>query len=148
MTWMLELGYTKPPDGLSANWRGHWSTKARSTAEVRALVKHLAIHAGIEPMQRCQVEVIWVVADKRRRDADNAAPFAKAIFDGLAADKGVSAHIVADDDPAHMVKIMPRIEYRPNTTPHFEVIVTDLSFRPDAIDQVVSDRVNNNEENN
>lgn len=114
---------------------------ARSTASVRALVKHFAIEAGIEPMQRCQVEVIWCVKDKRRRDADNAAPFAKAIFDGLAADKGVSAHIVADDDPAHMVKLMPRIEYRPDTTPHFEVIVTDLTHRSDAVDQLTKERL-------
>src|SRR5690349_3046921 len=134
MAWLLELGYTKPPKGLSANDRTHWAVKSKSTAEVRALVKHLAIHAGIEPMQRCQVEVIWVVTDRRRRDADNAAPFAKAIFDGLAADKGVSAHIVADDDPEHMVKLMPRIEYRPGCTPHFEVIITDLSHRTDAIE--------------
>jgi len=141
MTWALELGYTKPPDGLSANWRGHWATKARSTAEVRALVKHLAIEAGITPMQRCQVEVIWCVADKRRRDADNAAPFAKAIFDGLAADKGVSAHIVADDTPELMVKLMPRIEHRPGCTPHFEVIITDLSHRTDAIDQLAKERL-------
>ena len=141
MTWTLELGYAKPPDGLSANWRGHWATKARSTASVRALVKYLAIEAGIEPMQRCQVEVIWIVKDKRRRDADNAAPFAKAIFDGLAADKGVSAHIVADDDPAHMVKLMPHIEYRPNATPHFEVIVTDLTHRSDAVDQLTKERL-------
>lgn len=141
MRWLIALDYTKPPKGLSANDRTHWAVRSKSTAEVRVLVKHLAIHAGIEPMQRCQVEVIWVVADKRRRDADNAAPFAKAIFDGLAADKGVSAHIVADDDPAHMVKLMPRIEYRPNTTPHFEVIVTDISHRPTAIDDIATERL-------
>lgn len=141
MTWTIELGYTKPPPGLSANDRSHWATKARSVAAVRGLVKSLATKAGIPTMQRCQVEVIWVVADKRRRDADNAAPFAKAIFDGLGADKGVSAHLVVDDDPAHMVKLMPRIEYRPNTTPHFEVIVTDLTHRSDAVDQLTTERL-------
>lgn len=140
MKWLLELGYTKPPDGLSANWRGHWATKARSTAAVRSLVCWLATEAGIKPMQRCQVEVIWVVADKRRRDADNAAPLAKAIFDGLGADKGVSAQIVVDDDPAHMVKLMPRIEHRPGCTPHFEVIVTDITHRPDAINEIAESR--------
>ena len=136
MTWILELPYDRPPKGLSANDRTHWAVKSNSTAEVRAQVKYLAIEAGIEPMQRCQVEVIWIVKDKRRRDADNAAPFAKAIFDGLGADKGVSAHLVVDDDPAHMVKLMPRIEYRKNTTPHFEVIISDLSFRPDSVNEV------------
>ena len=141
MTWALELGYTKPPNGLSANWRGHWATKARSTASARALVKYLALEAGIEPMQRCQVEIVWVVADKRRRDADNAAPFAKAIFDGLGADRGVSAHIVADDDPAHMVKLMPRIEHRPGCTPHFEIIITEVTHRPDAIGNIANERL-------
>lgn len=141
MTWILDLPFDRPPKGLSANHRTHWAVKSKATAEVRAQVKYLAWAAGIEPMQRCQVEVIWVVADKRRRDADNAAPFAKAIFDGLAADKGVSAHIVPDDDPAHMVKLMPRIEYRPNTTPHFEVIVTDLTHRSDAVDQLTKERL-------
>lgn len=136
MTWTLELGYIKPPKGLSANDRAHWAVKSKSTAAVRSLVKHLALEAGIEPMMRCQVEIIWVVADRRRRDSDNAAPFAKCVFDGLGADRGVTAGIVPDDDPAHMVKLMPRIEYRQGCTPHFEVLITDLSFRPDSIDQV------------
>lgn len=141
MTWLLELGYTKPPPGLSANDRSHWATKARSVAAVRGLVKSLATRAGIPTMQRCQVEVIWVVADKRRRDADNAAPFAKAIFDGLGADKGVTARIVPDDDPAHMVKLMPRIEHRPGCTPHFEVVITDPTHRPDTVDQLTTERL-------
>lgn len=136
----LELAYERPPKGLSANDRAHWAVKSKATAEVRAQVKYLAGAAGIEPMQRCQVEIIWVVADKRRRDSDNAAPFAKAIFDGLGADKGVSAHIVADDDPAHMVKLMPRIEHRPGATPHFEIIITDITHRPDAIDNIAESR--------
>lgn len=127
MTWILELGYTKPPPGLSANDRSHWATKARSVAAVRGLVKSLATRAGIPPMQRCQVEVIWVVKDKRRRDVDNPLYFYKAICDGLGADKGVSAHIVPDDTPEYMVKTIPRIEYRPGTTPHFEVLISDIS---------------------
>lgn len=139
MTWTLELPYPRPPKGLSANDRTHWAAKAKATAEVRAQVKHLA--AGIEPMQRCQVEIVWVVNDRRRRDADNAAPFAKAIFDGLAADKGVSAHIVTDDAPEFMVKLMPRIEYDPSATPHFRVVVTDISHRPDAVDQITNERL-------
>lgn len=138
MTWTLELGYAKPPDGLSANWRGHWATKARSTASVRALVKHFAIKAGIEPMQRCQVEVIWCVADRRRRDDDSLAPFAKAVYDGLGADKGVSAHIVADDAPIFMRKMHPRIEFRAGCTPHFEVHIRDISNRPDEVDDVAN----------
>lgn len=141
MTWVLELNYPRPPKGLSANDRAHWTVKSKSTAEVRAQVKYLAWAAGVEPMQRCQVEIIWVVADKRRRDSDNAAPFAKAIFDGLAADKGVSAHIVPDDAPEYMTKLMPRIEYRADATPHFEVHITDTSFRPDGVEQIAKERL-------
>lgn len=140
MTWTIELPYERPPKGLSANDRAHWAVKSKSTAAVRELVMRLATEAGITPMQRCQVDVIWVVTDKRRRDADNAAPFAKAIFDGLGADKGVSAHIVVDDDPAHMVKLMPRIEHRPGCTPHFEVVITDISHRPAAIKTIAESR--------
>lgn len=127
MTWTLELGYTKPPDGLSANDRTHWAVKSKSTAAVRSLVKYLALEAGIEPMQRCQVEVIWVVTDRRRRDVDNHLYFYKAICDGLGADRGVSAHIVPDDTPEYMTKMIPRIEYRPGSTPHFEVLISDIS---------------------
>ena len=136
MSWTLQLSYERPPKGLSANWRGHWATKSRSTAEVRALVKHLARAAGIRPMGRMQVELVWVVSDHRRRDEDNIYPLLKACADGLAADKGVSARLVPDDTPEWCVKRAPRIEHRKNTTPHFELIVTDITHRPDAVDQI------------
>lgn len=141
MTWTLELPYLRPPKGLSANDRAHWAVKSKATAAVREQVMRLAQQADVPTMQRCQVEVIWVVGDKRRRDADNAAPFAKAIFDGLAADKGVSAHIVPDDAPEFMTKLMPRIDYQPGCTPHFEVHITDTSHRPDPINTVVNERL-------
>lgn len=141
MTWTITLPYTRPPSGLSANDRSHWATRARSIAMVRAQVKNLAYEAAIPHLGRVQVEIIWVVNDRRRRDADNAAPFAKAIFDGLAADTGVSAHIVPDDAPEYMTKLMPRIEYRAGETPHFEVIVADITHRPSAIDEVAETRL-------
>ncbi|WP_058630654.1 hypothetical protein [Microbacterium oxydans] len=136
MTWTLELPYDRPPKGLSANYRGHWAPKAKSTAEVRALVVALARNARIPTMGRMQVELVWVVTDNRKRDSDNVAPFAKAIFDGLGADRGVSARLVPDDAPEFMVKLMPRIEYRVAGHPHFEVVITDLSFRPNDVDEV------------
>ncbi len=141
-SWTLSLPYSRPPKGLSANDRPHWAAKAKATAAVRELVFALARSERIPTLQRIQVEVIWVVSDKRRRDADNAAPFAKAIFDGLAADRGVSAHIVADDAPEFMTKLMPRIEYRLDESPHFEVLITDISHRPDLIDQITAERIN------
>lgn len=136
MTWILELPYERPPKGLSANYRGHWAPKAKSTAQVRALVATLARNAGIPPMGRMQVELVWVVTDNRKRDADNVFPLLKAAADGLASDRGVSAHLVPDDSPEWCVKIAPRIEKRDNGTAHFEVIITDITHRPDAINDI------------
>lgn len=134
--WTLELPYERPPKGLSANYRGHWAPKARSTAEVRALVVALARKAGIPTMGRMQVELVWVVTDNRKRDEDNAFPLLKVAADGLASDKGVSARLVPDDSPEWCVKIAPRIEKREDATAHFELIVTDITHRPDAVDQI------------
>jgi hypothetical protein len=136
MSWTLKLPYERPPKGLSANYRGHWAPKARSTAEVRALVVTLARAAGIPTMGRMQVELVWVVTDNRKRDEDNAFPLLKVAADGLASDRGVSAHLVPDDSPEWCVKIAPRIEKRQDTTAHFELIVTDITHRPDAVDQI------------
>lgn len=136
MTWVLELPYPRAPKGLNANDRNHWRTKAASTAAVRAQVKAAAVTARITPMQRVQVELVWVVGDKRKRDPDNLAPFAKAICDAIGSDRGVSAHLVQDDSPEYMTKLHPRIEHRPDVTPHFEVHVTDISNRPDTIDAI------------
>lgn len=140
MTWALELPYSRPPKGLSANYRGHWAPKAKSTAEVRALVVALARNADIPTMGRMQVELVWVVTDNRKRDADNVFPLLKAAADGLASDRGVSAHLVPDDSPEWCVKIAPRIEKRDNDTAHFELIVTNITHRPDELDQLVTER--------
>lgn len=139
--WVLRLPLTKPPRGLSANYRGHWAPKARSTAEVRALVVALARNAGIPTMGRMQVELVWVVTDNRKRDADNVFPLLKAAADGLASDRGVSAHLVPDDSPEWCVKITPRIEKREDDTAHFELIVTDITHRPEGVDQLTKERL-------
>lgn len=112
-----------------------------STQRIRNVVSGLARKHGIPKMQRMQVELVWVVKDRRKRDADNAVPFLKAIADGLASDAGISAHLVPDDSPEYCVKLMPRIEYRQGSTPHFEVHVTDISNRPDSIGQITTERL-------
>lgn len=141
MTWIIELTYERPPKGLSANYRGHWAPKARSTAEVRALVVALARSAGIPSMGRMQVELVWVVTDNRIRDEDNVFPLLKVAADALASDRGVSAHLVPDDTAAWCVKIAPRIEKRTGETAHFELIVTDITHRPEAIDAIATERI-------
>lgn len=125
--WSFILDYPRPPKGLSANDRpGHWSIKAGATAGVRMEVfaKTRALHLGT--LERIRVDVVWVVGDKRRRDADNCAPFLKAIYDGIGADKGVSAHLVDDDSPEFMYKAPLTFRYEHGCRPHFEVRITDL----------------------
>lgn len=118
------LPYKRPPEGLSANDRVFWAVKAQSTNAVRQVVTAKA--QRWRKCQRVRVDVVWVVADQRRRDADNAAPFLKAIYDGLGADRGVSAHLVPDDDPDHMEKPGLTFRYEKGATPHFVVTVTEV----------------------
>lgn len=124
--WSFELAFERAPKGLSANDRPpHWSVKARSTTMVRTLVAAQARGAGIPQMDRCRVDVEWIVTTKHRRDTDNLAPFLKAIYDGLGADKGISAHIVEDDDPAHMEKVGATIRYDKGARARFVVTITE-----------------------
>jgi hypothetical protein len=78
-------------------------------------------------VDRIRVDVAWIVKDHIRRDTDNLAPFLKAIYDGIGADKGVSAHVVPDDAPEFMEKVGATIRYDREATPHFEVTITELS---------------------
>lgn len=140
MTWTIILPFPKIPDGLSLNSRAHWRVKNRSTRDVRILVAHEAIKASIPQMQRMQVELVWVVNDRRKRDPDNVIGLMKPVADGLASNTGISVNLVADDSPEFCVKLMPRIEHRPGETPHFEVHITDITNRPDTIGQLVKER--------
>ena len=125
-TQVLILPFARPPKGLAANDRCHWSTRNRSTQLVRARVCAWG-ESTVEPSPRLQVELVWVVKDRRKRDEDNLWPMLKAVCDGLGSDRGTSARLVADDSPEFMVKLAPRIEYRPGVEcPFFEVRVTRL----------------------
>ena len=141
MTWVLTLPYPKPSPGLSLNdtkanrWRRHESVQT-----IRNMVVLKARNARIPVMQRMQIELVWVVKDKRVRDPDNITPVLKAAADGLASNRGISAHLVPDDSPDYCTKLMPRIEYQPGSTPHFEVIISDISHRPDDITGLIESR--------
>jgi hypothetical protein len=123
-TWSFTLPFAKPPAGLSANDRTHWRAKAKSTVEVRAQVAFRAM--AVPKLDRCRLDVEWVVNTRHRRDTDNLAPLLKAIYDGIGADKGVSARITVDDDPAHMEKVGATIRYAPDEAARFVVTITDL----------------------
>ena len=124
--WWFELPYASLPPGLSMNDRGkHWA-KTRSTAMVRKDVVALVAQSGVPAMGRIRVDVTWFVKTKHRRDTDNAAPLLKAIYDAIGSDRGVSAHIVADDAPEFMEKPGATIHYDKECTPHFVVTITRL----------------------
>lgn len=125
-SWSFILDYPRPPKGLHANDRPHWTVKSGATQDIRleVMAKTRALHLG--ELERIRVDVEWVVADRRKRDTDNLAPFLKAIYDGIGANRGVSARLVEDDDPAHMEKNAATIRYEKGARPHFLVTITDL----------------------
>lgn len=124
--WSFILSYDRAPAGLSLNDRSHWAIKKKSTAAVREQVFAEVRSRHVPGLERCRVDVTWVVADRRRRDTDNLAPFLKAIYDGIGADKGVSARIVEDDAPEFMEKPGATIRYEKGIHHHFIVTITDL----------------------
>lgn len=102
--WTLTPDWLKPP--LSLNDRGHWAVHAKKTAMVRdwacfAVTEHL-----IPPLRHCTVEMIWIVPDLTRRDAENPVATLKPFCDGL-----VDGGLVPDDVPSWMTKVMPAIEF-------------------------------------
>lgn len=119
-TWVLVLHYKRPP--LTLNQRMHWAPKHKLNRQVRDQAAYLARHHGIPPLGRCRVELTWVVADRRRRDADNIQPTLKAICDGL-----VDAGIVTDDTPDLMQKPEVTIRHEHGATPHLEVRVREVT---------------------
>lgn len=125
-SWSFDLPFVSPPQGLSANDRGHWGRKASNTAMVRQMVFVKVRAAHVPALERCRVDVEWVVRTQHRRDTDNLAPLLKAIYDGIGSDRGVSARIVEDDAPQFMDKPGATIRYAPEETPRFTVTITDL----------------------
>jgi hypothetical protein len=122
----FRLNYPRPPKGLHANDRAHWRVTAKSKEAVRREVMLRVRSLRLGELERISVQVIWVVGDRIKRDDDGHAPLMKVICDGIGSDRGVSAHLVPDDDPAHMVKLAPVIKTVPGADPHFCVIITEL----------------------
>jgi len=115
--YQFEIPWTRPP--ISLNDRLHYRTEATRVKMMRQYACTIA--HDIPFMDRIQVELTWVVADRRRRDDENPVPVLKALCDGL-----VDADIVPDDTHEFMVKRMPVIEYRKGATAHFVLTITEL----------------------
>ncbi|RFA12128.1 hypothetical protein B7R22_16995 [Subtercola boreus] len=125
-SWTFDLGYAKPPPGLSMNDRTHFRKRAASTSMIRDFVVWRCREVKVPKLQRIRVDVQWVVRTNGRRDTDNLAPLLKAIYDGVGADKGTSAHIVPDDAPAFMEKPEASIRLARLEQSRFVVTITDL----------------------
>lgn len=115
---VLTFDWPRPP--LHANQRLTWRAKAATTRQVRD-VAHWAAKR-IPDLGRVRVTLTWVVNTKTRRDADNIVPTLKALADGL-----VDAGLVADDTPDLMDKVMPVIRYERGSTPHFELLIEQVT---------------------
>lgn len=135
----FEFPWPKPP--LSLNYRMHHMQAAKLTKEIRGLMHARA--RKLPQMERCRVELVWYVNTKTRRDDENPVPTLKALCDGL-----VDAEVVPDDTAEFMVKLMPRIEYRPKSEGLACMVLRVLeippAYRPDAV-QRVADRINQKE---
>ena len=116
--WTFTIDWTRPP--LTENQRLHWAQKKNLVKQVRAVAFHHS--RGIPALERCEVELVWVVTDKRRRDVDNIVPTFKALCDGL-----VDGDVVPDDTPEFMVKRMPSIRLEQGGRARFELTVREVS---------------------
>jgi hypothetical protein len=125
-TWSFDLNYPRPPKGLSANDRCHWRTENDNIQMIRKETMLRTRAAKVPGLDSIRVDVEWVVADRRNRDTDNLAPLLKAIYDGIGSNRGTSARIVDDDDPAHMQKPSATIRFQAGAEPHFTVTITDI----------------------
>lgn len=118
----LIFDYKRPPISANSRFR-HWSEKSRLVKDIRTASKLLA--ARLPYMQHIEVSLVWVVADRRRRDGgENLAPTLKPMIDGL-----VDAGVVDDDDQAHVTRGPSVVEYRPGAVPHMVLTVREVVTR-------------------
>lgn len=105
--WQLHLPYERDP--MPMNGRVNRFKHASSVRTVRETANWLATQ--IPRQDRIRVELVQHVTDRKDRDPDNLAHTYKALIDGLRDDKRRGqTGIVADDTPAYVDRLMPRIE--------------------------------------
>nr|DAI63899.1 MAG TPA: Endodeoxyribonuclease RusA [Caudoviricetes sp.] len=119
MTDTLVLPFASPP--LRPNQRPHWSVRSRETRRVRSTTHVLAKAEKLAPRgsQAVVITTVWFARDRRRRDTNSLALFAKAAIDGL-----VDAGVLDDDDSLHLIEERYRIRHDP-TNPRIELWIED-----------------------
>lgn len=106
--WQLHLPYERDP--IPMNGRRHWTKTSSAVRNVRETASWLSTQ--IPRQERIRVELVQHVTDRHDRDPDNLSYTYKALVDGLRDDAKLrQTGIVANDTPAYVDRLMPRIEY-------------------------------------
>lgn len=107
MTWWLPIASER----ISANARLHFQQRNRMTKALIYEVGWLVKQHNIPNLdRRCEIQLVWVVNDRRRRDNDNPDPTLKALADGL-----VRARVLTDDTPDLVTKCRTDIRHKDTT---------------------------------
>jgi crossover junction endodeoxyribonuclease RusA len=85
---------------LTSNMRLHWATKARHTKTIRDMAWIMCMHPKRAHLSAATCDVVVTWPDKRRRDAENIQPTAKAAIDGC-----VDAGLLTDDSDRYLKKV-------------------------------------------
>nr|WP_274635560.1 hypothetical protein [Microbacterium bovistercoris] len=104
--WVLYFPFARNPLPMNGSRGNSWRPRARKTRDIRDRTTWLARAACIPAMEKCEVQLVWWVADHRVRDEDNLAALEKPMFDGVRA-----AGVVPDDRPGFMLKPRARIRH-------------------------------------
>lgn len=93
-TLRIQLPFLRPP--LSMNDRKHWSYRQRQSKLLRTtacvLTRQERNAKRIHVLPPIVIDLVWIVTDNRRRDADNPAATRKPVVDGVCDALGI------DDD--------------------------------------------------
>lgn len=102
------MSYAAKPWTANAERRMHYMVRARHVAQWRHAFATLARSERLPRIDRARIIVCSIQPPHGRlADLGAYAPAAKAAIDGL-----VDAHVLVDDDPAHLVELVWRAPVR------------------------------------
>jgi crossover junction endodeoxyribonuclease RusA len=99
-------------DTLRGNSRpGHWAIRHRAVKQVITDVADIARLRRVPAGKHLTVRLHWAPGDRRVADVDNLVALQKVMCDALARGRKdlPGLHLVPDDRPQHMTKLMPEI---------------------------------------
>lgn len=99
-------------DTLRGNSRpGHWAVRHKAVKQVIENVAEIATLRRVPAGQHLTVQLVWAPGDRRVADVDNLVALQKVMCDALARGRKnlPGLHLVPDDRPQYMTKLMPEI---------------------------------------